>query len=187
MHPLTRTVLVLVVAATIACRTGTNTKPVEFAAVANDANRLRQEVTENLLWQWQNHPDSCISAIDRAEGDPKGALRALQFGQDHNRRAKQLYSIAASELPDFWNVVATASTRPTSFDEARVNINWQYEKNLTSLQNTRTWWNRGRPLAALANLLRGQQHNLEVMALYRSCYRDDRPTLFKIVDDVIGH
>jgi hypothetical protein len=158
-----------------------------LSSPAQDTNRLRSETTANVLWQWDNNPRSCLAALSYASTNRGEALSRLKGGQRHNRNVQRLYEVAAASLPDFWMIVATASNSGANFDEARVNINWQFSNNVTSLHNARRMWRSGHQIHALYELLQGQRHNVGVMNLYRACFRQDRERLFRIVNEILGN
>lgn len=152
-----------------------------------DDNRLRADTIANVAWQWDNNPTSCRLALQYAHTDAGRALNNLKSGQSHNPGVQNLYGVAHSRLGDFWDIVATTTYGSPNFDDATINLNWQYSNNLGSMDAAdREWRINRRKYSALFELLTGQRHNTGVMHQYRACYAADANRLFGIVRRILG-
>lgn len=151
-----------------------------------DDNRLRQDLANNALWQWDNNATSCTNALSWSQYNGATALNHFLSGQAHNAHVQNIYRVAYSRLPDFWHVVATVTGAAANFGEARANLNWQYSNNLSSLDRADREWRWGRRYTAFGFLASGQRHNPGVLSLYRACFRDNANHLFGIVASILG-
>ena len=157
-----------------------------------DKSALRKEVMINVAWQWDNDKFTPRESMrEFLKGNSTQGMSRLREGQRHNNHVMALYdrfftSVGASEV---LNVLATTSLVPTGdakFDEAKLNLEWQFRNNLPSLAAAHKAAKSGSMLSALLHLLDGQQHMTSVMSLYRACFRDNAAKLFAILANLVG-
>jgi len=147
------------------------------------AQDLRSDTMGGFVWQWDNNPDSMRLALENAwSGNTAKALALLQEGQSDNKRAQEIYRVASRTYGfGLWTMAATASNSQCDIYDATMNINSQFDNNLPSLSSAYKAWKAGNELKSLSSLLSGQKDNINVMNLYRACYRDKKRDLFDLL------
>ena len=149
------------------------------------AQDLRSDTMAEFVWQWDNHPDSIRVALENAwSGHTTKALALLQEGQSDNKHAQETYRAAFRTYGrGLWTMAATASSSECDLSDASLNINRQFDNNFPSLRSAYRAWRTGNELKSLSSLLSGQGQNIDVMNLYRACFRDHKIGLFDLLQN----
>lgn len=158
---------------------------------------MPEQLNDFADWQWNVNPwskqDNPAAAVNHYLARGEHAFAWLCYGQRDDSDALRALHLRRDEVGDgplFVDILTAHGRRQPDLAEAAVHLEWQAHSNPRSLVDAMGVW-RGPaeaagkpPIAAMFNLLSGQQYNPNACQVYRACFAHSSDELFEIIESL---